>query len=355
MRIRLIGQRNTTGIGTHYANFCDALQLRPVYGSLVEEVDFTDQAALVQAMNTSTDQDINISWVGLHLNGNFRGRNIQWTVFETTRPSEQIMGELRVSDQVWVPSEWGKNVLVSNGLDLDRIQVVPEGVNSDCYYPRSGRASANPFVFLFVGKYETRKCLEETMQAFAEAFGNDSTKELVIKTGYFTDDAERWRRLQNLHAELGCENIRIIYAGVDPQDMWNLYRGANAFVFPTRGEGWGLPLIEAAAMGVPIITTWWSGHTEFLPACRTSVIAVDFELGPIHCADHQRYFPSPDGNYGLWAYPQQHSLISAMRRMVQEHEKYQFLADQNSQAIRQQYSWTASVDRALQALAQLAR
>jgi hypothetical protein len=46
MKIRLIGQRNTTGIGTHYANFSDAMYRRAGIGHLIEEVNFCDHLAL---------------------------------------------------------------------------------------------------------------------------------------------------------------------------------------------------------------------------------------------------------------------------------------------------------------------
>ena len=43
-----------------------------------------------------------------------------------------------------------------------------------------------------------------------------------------------------------------------------MYRGADAFVLPTRGEGWGLPIAEATASGLPVIATNFSGPTAFL-------------------------------------------------------------------------------------------
>ena len=44
----------------------------------------------------------------------------------------------------------------------------------------------------------------------------------------------------------------------------NLYAAADAFVLPTRGEGWGLPIAEAMAMALPVIATNWSGPTALL-------------------------------------------------------------------------------------------
>ena len=43
-----------------------------------------------------------------------------------------------------------------------------------------------------------------------------------------------------------------------------LYRDADSFVLPTRGEGWGLPIVEAMAMGLPTIATNFSGHAAAL-------------------------------------------------------------------------------------------
>ena len=51
----------------------------------------------------------------------------------------------------------------------------------------------------------------------------------------------------------------------DPnQELPSLYAAADAFVLPSRGEGWGRPVMEAMAMGLPTIATNWSGTTAFL-------------------------------------------------------------------------------------------
>jgi glycosyltransferase involved in cell wall biosynthesis len=60
-----------------------------------------------------------------------------------------------------------------------------------------------------------------------------------------------------------------------------LYRAADAFVLPTRGEGWGRPLLEAMVMGVPVIATNWSGHTEFMrPYAPQGLVPVTAFVAP---------------------------------------------------------------------------
>lgn len=58
-------------------------------------------------------------------------------------------------------------------------------------------------------------------------------------------------------------------------DYPRLYASADAFVLPSRGEGWGRPTVEAMAMGLPVIATNWSGATAFLDESVGYPLAVD--------------------------------------------------------------------------------
>jgi len=58
-------------------------------------------------------------------------------------------------------------------------------------------------------------------------------------------------------------------------NYWRLFKTFDSFVLPTRGEGWGLPIMEAMAMEMPTIATNWSGPSEYLTIENSFPINVD--------------------------------------------------------------------------------
>ena len=356
MRIRLIGQRNTSGIGTHYACFADALRQIHGIGTVVDEVDFLDPAAIDQAIDTSQADDINICFVAANIHEYFRGRNIQWVVFESTRIPATIQPAIQGADQVWVPSAWGHSVLTAHGIHADRIRIVPEGVDGTRFHAhgRRPRSTARPFRFLTVGKYEQRKGIDLTIEAFAQVFANHPHAELVIKSNYFTNHREKHSELQGKIADLGLNNVTLLWGEMTEAQLADLYRACDAFVLPTCAEGWGLPLIEAAASGLPIITTMYSGHTEFLQHSRDSVLPVTYTMGPVDCPEYQSYYPDTGNNWGTWARPDTVSIANAMQTVCREYDDFFERACANSFIIRRTFTWQNSVDQAIAALGPIA-
>lgn len=354
MRIRLFGQRNLSGIGTHYTHFCDAIRSIQGIGQFVEEIDSFNNAALIEAMNNSRDDDINISFVALNLHGNFRGHNIQWIVFESTRIPENILSVCQTSEQVWVPTEWGRSVLIAHGIRPEQIRVIPEGVDSNKFHThgRKPYKKERPFRFLFVGKYEQRKSLDETIDAFAQVYANTPAIELVIKSNYFINHDQKLSQLQNRIKNL--TNVCLLWGEIPDNDIAELYRSCDAFVLPSRAEAWGLPLIEAAASGLPIITTMYSGHAEFLKHMPTSVIPVTYTMGLITCPEYQSYYPDSTSNWGSWARPDVFSIANGMQMVCREYDKLFEEACANSFVIRRTFTWQNSADLAIAAMGPIA-
>jgi glycosyltransferase involved in cell wall biosynthesis len=349
VKIRLIGQRNNTGIGIHYACFADQLKQIQGIGKCVEEIDFQNSEQVEQAIADSCPEDINISFVAANISDCFQGRNIQWIVFESTRIAEHIMKVLIPADQVWVPSEWGRKVLIDNGLDADKIFVVPEGVEANRYHTHGRQlwAPGRPLRFLSVGKYEQRKSFDELLDAWATTYATMPNVELVIKTHHFSDHDAKYQQLQDKLAQLNLPNVTVIWGELSKDDMVELYRNCDVFVFPTKGEGWGLPIIEATACGLPIVTTFYSGHTEFLNHIEDSVVKINYALADIADPEFQACYPDSNNDWGQWAIPDTQGIVWGLQTALGNRKQLAENAQKNSQKIRDLFGWTASVDRAL--------
>lgn len=350
MKIRLVGVRNHLGVGVHFSNIVDALKHIHGIGQLVEEVDSTSFEAMTAAAERSQPEDVNICFSSMNLQNHFRGTVIQWIVFESTRVPEIVMPTMLAADQVWVPSEWGRNTLIANGMPPNRCEVIPEGVDTDAYHPWYSAPNPQPLKFLTVGKFEQRKSHQETLLAWRQTFGNDSGVELTVKTNHFVNAQGKQASLTDFINSIGLTNVRTIWDSHSAENMADLYRQHHVFVLPSKGEGWGLPLIEAAASGMPIITTMYSAQTQFLYPIRSSVIPVAFELGDITCAEFQHFYPTSDQRYGQWAMPRVDSIVQALTQARNNYVALKQQAQQNALTIRRDFNWARSADLVVKTL-----
>jgi glycosyltransferase involved in cell wall biosynthesis len=288
MKINLFGQRSILGGGVHFSFFADAFRRYTVFNETIEEWDVTNQASLTKAASQSSQDDINIWFFGPNtVLSFFKGKNIIWAIFESDLlPSYYIKGLLE-ADLIWTPSNWAKGVLVANGVPPEKINVVPEGVDHTLFHPYGRMPESRPFRFLVVGKYEIRKSYPEIFEAFKAEFGNDSRVELVMKSDYFRDgDIKAQQMIADLRSH-AFENWRLNWGYVELDAIADMYRTADVFLSAPRGEAWGLPIIEAAASGLPIISTMYSGHAEFLQPIRSSVVDVAWTLGAVDCSEYK--------------------------------------------------------------------
>ena len=150
----------------------------------------------------------------------------------------------------------------------------------------AGGLSAN-YKFLGVFKWEERKAWQVLISAYCRAFSAADPVSLYLVTyrygdggrsphGIVSDVTEFVRSIERgpgfSDGDGGARpyrwpnampHIEVITEQVTDAEMVTLYRSADAFVMPTRGEGWGLPVIQAMSMGLPTITTAFSGMLDF--------------------------------------------------------------------------------------------
>ena len=309
---------------------------------------------MCKALDSSRADDLNIWFWAHHGLAKIRGLNVVWTIFESTRlPAPYIDFLIENSALLWVPSKWGRDVLLAHGVPADRVDVVPEGVCSRNFHPylrKPRRECPKPFKFMTIGKFEERKGLRQLIEGFGQTFSERRDVELYIKADYFLDHERKRTGLEALVKTTGLQNIRLVFGAMSTADMLALYSVADAFVFPSRAEGWGLPLIEALACGVPAISTFYSGHTEYLSSIREEILVIDHSLEPITDPDFVRWWPSSDSDHGLWARPEPASIASSMLKMIENYPDMISQALRASNVIRERFDWSRSVARAFQSL-----
>jgi glycosyltransferase involved in cell wall biosynthesis len=194
--------------------------------------------------------------------------NVVRSMFETDRMPRSWLPRLLAVDEVWVPCAFNVETFARSGVPADRLHVLPETIDFDLFDPAAFAAPGQPRPFTFLANFDftDRKGWDILLDAWADAFAPDDDVRLLLKClGLNTggEEAVRARIEQYLAGRDTAEivlNLELLPAG----EMPRLYRAADAFVLPSRGEGWGRPYMEAMAMGLPTIGSAWSGNLEFM-------------------------------------------------------------------------------------------
>ena len=168
-------------------------------------------------------------------------------------------------DEIWVHSEYNRAAYVEAGIDRDRIAVIPHGFDPRVFNPEGPKMAVTDtrFRFLFVGGTIPRKGIDVLVNAYTSAFGPHDNVSLVIKDAdaSFYRNQTRSQELRTLAARRDVPRIEYIDRTVPDEAMAQIFRGCDCFVLPYRGEGFGLPVLEAMACGLaPIVT--FGGATD---------------------------------------------------------------------------------------------
>jgi len=208
------------------------------------------------------------------------------TVWETTRIPKRWVRPINQADAVCVPSIQNKQAMRNSGIRVP-VFIVPHGVDSRIFTPKKKELPSKNvrFTFVSVFGFQHRKNPEALLKAYWEEFSSNDNVLLIIKTnGYAPYENQHWirNRIRAYKARLNIHKssapIQIITGHLKAKSLRSIYARGHAFVLPTRGEGVGLPFLESMACGLPVITTGWGGHMDFITSNNSFL--VDYTLSP---------------------------------------------------------------------------
>lgn len=197
---------------------------------------------------------------------------------------------------VVVPSKFCETTLRKTGSVTSPIFVVPESFTTaiDRNENEINIDFDTNFNFLVVGTltgnnpFNDRKNIFFTIKWLCEEFANDPVG-IVLKTNVGRGTRLDWDNVQKMIEKAIGEvrkgafpRIHIIHGMMSDKEVAGLYHHPKikALVSPTRGEGFGLPILEAAACGLPVAVTDFSGHLDFMNEGK--FIKFEYDLNVIH-------------------------------------------------------------------------
>ncbi|MGH8083057.1 MAG: glycosyltransferase [Lysobacter sp.] len=266
------------------------------------------------------------------------GYRIGYTMLETTGvPSEWVDG-CNGLDELWVPTEFNKWTFGRSGVTVP-IKVMPLGlVDTNYFNPEiQGMKIEGVFTFLSIFEWGERKSPEILIRAFNRSFRASDPVVLICKYTNRDPGVQPDRIIRSLG--LDPDGGRIVYSeneSVPYYQVAQLYRSADCFVLPTRGEGWGMPILEAMACGVPVIASYWSAQQSFLDQDNSYPLQVSLIDAEAKCPYYLGF---------KWALPDEDHLVKLFRHVYENQDEARAKGQQAAMDVAERWSLTQSSER----------
>ena len=275
-------------------------------------------------------------------------------VVETDKCNPNWVQACNLMDEIVVPSNFTKNVVKKSGVLLKKITTIPEWFNQNMLTakPDNYLNLKTDFNFLIISQLNSissdddRKNIFNTIKWVCEEF-KDEKVGVVLKTNFgkntTIDKSLTKNILGQMLSAIGKKQfpkIYLVHGEMNSKDVTKLYFDENVscLVSATRGEGYGLPIIDAAASALPVVATNWSGHLDFL---GDSFTKVDYTLSEIRKekVDNRIFLE------GLkWAEPSETSFKASIREVYENLTSKKELANSLKEKTVSQFTKTKIIN-----------
>lgn len=289
------------------------------------------------------------------------GRAARTTVFGTTEtlcvPRANVAGGMSVADAqrqndftILTCSEWSRRGFVRSGVPAGRVAVLPLGFDPEVFRPATPEQRAavrselgfapEDFVFCHAGAMTGYKGLRFLLPAFARLARERPNARLLLKGSdalYASqqDFEKQFEKLDPQSAQAAASRLRYTGAQLSFADMARIYQAADCYVAPYMAEGFNLPVLEAAACGLPVICTGGGSTDDF--------VSDDFAL---RISSELRSLPVKDAPEAMGLQPDPEHLLRLMLRVIDD-AGFRASAGAAGPKYVARYTWARIADRLL--------
>ena len=267
----------------------------------------------------------------------YKGPKIAYNVWESTLQPEGFFNKLLEYDQLWFPSKWQAECTIKQGADPNKVKVVPEGVDTNTFYPEDPQTVLDyvdgRFKFIIFGRWDYRKSTKEMIETFLKEFKPDEPVDLIVSIDNpFSGDNFKTTEERLEHYGFTDKRIKLKHFP-SREDYITYMKNGHVFLSCARSEGWNLPLIEAMACGTPAIYSACCAQMEFAEGKGLPVKI----LGERPALDaNYNHFNTVVGNYYE---PDFEDLARVMRDAYENYVDHKKRALEEAKLIHRDFNW----------------
>lgn len=195
---------------------------------------------------------------------------------------------------------------MANVFGYRRSDIIPNWVDTDLFRPKRHKYSQGPFRLLFVGTWSSRKGVD-LLPEIMEHLGNSFELQVVSEVAWRA--RAKWPK--NMHALRGRKPL-------SEEELVAAYQAADALLFPSRLEGFGLTVLEAMACGLPIVAVHEPAVSETIGDSQCAILCPQDDIA---------------------------SMVEAIREIADAHDRRKRMAEAGRQRAVQVFSPEATTDR----------
>lgn len=261
--------------------------------------------------------------------------------WETSSLSRTWVWNCNLMDEIWTGGEYHKECFRKAGVKVP-IYVFPQAIDTNIPIERPFEIPGHKgYLFYSVFQWIERKNPRGLLEAYWDEFAGNDNVSLLIKTYGLNMEDKTFDKIRSEVAKWKKEsNVKVFprtflyFELISKADMMRLHTTGDCFVSAHRGEGWGIPQVEAMLAGNPIISTNIGGVHEWLEDDKNAYL-VDYLPVKVFNMEFAPWYDKGQ----IWAEPDKKELMAKMRFAYENPDKARDVGRAGQTFVKEKFSF----------------